>query len=127
MKIVLPELGEGISNVEIRDVLVKEGDTLSKDDTILILETDKASMEIPSEIDGVISKVYVKSGDTISPNDIILSINTIDEDRTEEIKPFKNNIFTERVGFEPTMRFSPIPVFETSALSHSATSPTNRL
>ena len=96
MKIVLPELGEGISNVEIRDVLVKEGDTLSKDDPILILETEKASMEIPSEVDGVISKVYVKSGGTISPNDIILSINNIDENKTldedeTEKTPLPNN------------------------------------
>ena len=91
MKIILPELGEGISNVEIRDVLVKEGDTLSKDDPILILETDKASMEIPSEVDGVISKIYVKSGDTISPNDIILSINAVDEDKIDEIKPSEDN------------------------------------
>ena len=90
MKIALPELGEGISNVEIRDVLVKEGDTLSKDDPILILETEKASMEIPSEVNGIISKIYVKSGDTISPNDIILSINSIDEDKTEKT-PFPNN------------------------------------
>ena len=97
MKVVLPELGEGISNVEIRDVLVKEGDTLSKDDPILILETDKASMEIPSEVDGVISEVHVKAGDTISPNDIILSINNIDgdkaidEDEAEKIPSSKNN------------------------------------
>ena len=50
--ILLPELGEGISNVEIRDVLVKKGDSIKKDQVILVLETDKASMEIPSEHDG---------------------------------------------------------------------------
>ena len=80
-KILLPELGEGISNVEIRDVLVKEGDFVKKNQVILILETDKASMEIPSEHDGIISKVYVKNGDSISPNDHIIDIKS---DNTEE-------------------------------------------
>ena len=41
-KIILPELGEGINDVEIRDILVKEGESIDKDQTILILETDKA-------------------------------------------------------------------------------------
>ena len=84
MKIILPELGEGISDVEIREVLVKEGDSLTKDDPILILETDKASMEIPSEHEGVISKLYIKTGDKISPNDKILSINKKDDASSKE-------------------------------------------
>ena len=74
-KILLPELGEGINDVEIRDVLVNEGESIEKNQTILILETDKASMEIPSDYSGVVSKVYVKTGDNISPNDHIIDIN----------------------------------------------------
>ena len=81
MKIILPELGEGISNVEIRDVLVKEGDIISKDQPILILETDKASMEIPAEVDGIVSEVHVESGDSISPNDIIITLDSIDKNK----------------------------------------------
>ena len=73
-KILLPELGEGINDVEIRDVLINEGDSIEKNQSILILETDKASMEIPSDYSGVVSKVYVKSGDNISPNDHIIDI-----------------------------------------------------
>ena len=74
--ILLPELGEGISNVEIRDVLVKKGDSIKKDQVILVLETDKASMEIPSEYNGVISELYIKTGDKISPNEKILTLNS---------------------------------------------------
>ena len=90
MKVILPELGEGISDVEIRDVLVKEGDNLSKDDPILILETDKASMEIPSEVSGIISKVHVNPGDKISPNDIILSMEISDNNNNQKIDSFDN-------------------------------------
>lgn len=82
-KILLPELGEGINDVEIRDVLVNEGESIDKNQTILILETDKASMEIPSDYSGVVSKVYVKTGDNISPNDHIIDIN----DSTTDIQP----------------------------------------
>ena len=81
--ILLPELGEGISEVEIRDVLIKEGDFLDINQTILILETDKASMEIPSEYSGLISRLHVKNGDKLSPNDLILTMDVKDENITE--------------------------------------------
>ena len=72
--ILLPELGEGISNAEIRDVIVQAGQEIKKDDVILILETDKASMEIPSDESGFVSEVFVNPGDKISPGDKILTI-----------------------------------------------------
>tara|TARA_B100002052_G_scaffold190112_1_gene173288 strand:+ start:5911 stop:7317 length:1407 start_codon:yes stop_codon:yes gene_type:complete len=81
--ILLPELGEGISNVEIRDVLVKKGDSIKKDQVILVLETDKASMEIPSDYDGVISELYIKTGDKISPNEKILTLNSEADDSSQ--------------------------------------------
>ena len=46
--ILLPELGEGITSVEISAVLVKKGDTVKVDDPIIVVETEKASMEIPT-------------------------------------------------------------------------------
>ena len=111
-KILLPELGEGITNVEIRDVLVKEGDSIKRDQIVLILETDKASMEIPSEHDGIVSKVYVKNGDNISPNDHIMDIqsdnpenhskqvdNTIE--KSEEVIKKSETSFEEPVIKEP--------------------------
>ena len=82
-KILLPELGEGINDVEIRDVLISEGDSIEKNQSILILETDKASMEIPSDYSGVVSKIYVKSGDNISPNDHIIDV----EDSKSDVQP----------------------------------------
>ena len=83
--ILLPELGEGISDVEVRDVLIDGGETLKKDQVILILETDKASMEIPSEYNGNVSQVYVKAGDKISPGDKILTITNQTDDKIDAI------------------------------------------
>ena len=73
-EIKLPELGEGISSVEISDVLVNTGDTLKIDDPMIVVETEKASMEIPATSSGIVNKIHVNKGDTIRPGDIIISI-----------------------------------------------------
>ena len=73
-EIKLPDLGEGIDSAEVSEIKVSKGDSIKSDDTIIVLESDKASMEIPSDYSGVVSKVYVKSGDNISPNDHIIDI-----------------------------------------------------
>ena len=72
--IKLPELGEGISSVEISDFLVNTGDTLKIDDPMIVVETEKASMEIPATSSGIVNKIHVNKGGTISPGDIIISI-----------------------------------------------------
>ena len=95
-KILLPELGEGIDDVEIRDVLVKEGESIEKNQSILILETDKASMEIPSDYSGIISKIHVKSGDNISPNHHIIDINDSETDDEELISTILNTYRQKR-------------------------------
>tara|TARA_Y100001978_G_scaffold199627_1_gene214311 strand:- start:1687 stop:3063 length:1377 start_codon:yes stop_codon:yes gene_type:complete len=91
-KILLPELGEGIDDVEIRDVLVKEGESIEKNQSILILETDKASMEIPSDYSGIVSKIYVKSGDNISPNHHIIDISDSETDLEPNEEPSKEEL-----------------------------------
>jgi len=135
--ISLPELGEGISNVEIRDVLVKKGDSLKKDQVILILETDKASMEIPSEHEGVISKLYVKTGDKISPKDKILEfdpkdntsesdssvIQNIPENEIDEIKEIEKT--EDVIETKASLPLPPTPS-TTSSQSHILTSPSTR-
>ena len=82
IEIRLPELGEGITSVEISDVLVAQGDTLEVDDPIIVVETEKASMEIPTTEAGTVESVNVEKGGTISPGDIII-ITTGDGVQTE--------------------------------------------
>ena len=72
--ILLPELGEGITSVEISDVLVNTGDVIKVDDPLIVVETEKASMEIPPTKAGTVENVQVEKGGTISPGDIIISI-----------------------------------------------------
>ncbi|MFQ6048252.1 MAG: biotin/lipoyl-containing protein, partial [Phycisphaerae bacterium] len=61
----LPDLGEGISEGQIVNVLVKEGDTVAEYQPILEIETDKAAVEIPSPKAGVIAKLYVEPGQIV--------------------------------------------------------------
>ena len=74
MDIKLPELGEGIESGDVLSVLVKEGDTIEKDQGLIELETDKASMEIPSTHAGKVTKIHVKQGDTLSIGGVIVSL-----------------------------------------------------
>jgi pyruvate dehydrogenase E2 component (dihydrolipoamide acetyltransferase) len=68
--IVVPDLGD-FSDVEIIEVLVGEGDRVSREDGLITLETDKASMDVPSPEDGVIESISVSVGDTINSGDVI--------------------------------------------------------
>jgi pyruvate dehydrogenase E2 component (dihydrolipoamide acetyltransferase) len=68
--IVVPDLGD-FDNVEVIDVLVSGGDTVEREDGLVTIETDKASMDIPSPENGVIDQLTIGVGDTISTGDVI--------------------------------------------------------
>ncbi|MGE5497737.1 MAG: 2-oxo acid dehydrogenase subunit E2, partial [Syntrophothermus sp.] len=72
--IKLPELGENIAKADILQVKVSEGDKLDKDQIILEIETDKATIEVPSEVSGVVRKVFVKAGEKASVGQVIISV-----------------------------------------------------
>ena len=70
----LPELGENIAGGDVLNVMVKVGDTIAKDQTVLELETDKATIEVPSSLAGKISEIKVKAGDKVKVGQAILSV-----------------------------------------------------
>ena len=70
----LPALGEGIDSATVVGVLVKAGDKVTVGQNVIAVETDKASMEVPIEVAGVIDAVHVKQGDKIPVGAKILSI-----------------------------------------------------
>ena len=73
-EIRLPELGENIESADIIGVLVKPGDILQIDQGIIEIETDKATVEVPSTVKGKIIEVKVNEGDEIKTGDVILSV-----------------------------------------------------
>ena len=74
--IVVPDIGEA-ENVEIIEILVSAGDQVVLDDSLVTLESDKASMEIPASAAGVIQSITVNVGDTVSSGDVIGTLNAM--------------------------------------------------
>ena len=70
----LPELGENIEGGDVLRVMVKAGDSIKKDQPILELETDKATIEVPSSADGVIKEIKVKAGEKVKVGQTIFTI-----------------------------------------------------
>jgi pyruvate dehydrogenase E2 component (dihydrolipoamide acetyltransferase) len=70
----LPELGENIAAGDVVRVLVAPGDTIEKDQPVLELETDKATIEVPSSVAGTVGEVRVKPGDKIKVGQVVLTI-----------------------------------------------------
>src|SRR5687767_3392026 len=75
MDLKLPKLGEGAESGTVVNVLVKEGDTVTKGQTLIELENEKAVAPIPSTTAGTIAKMRVKEGDKISVGHVIATIN----------------------------------------------------
>ena len=70
----LPELGENITSGDVVRVLVAPGDTVAKDQPVIELETDKATIEVPSSVAGTVKDVKVKQGDRINVGQVVLTV-----------------------------------------------------
>ena len=83
--ITVPDIGD-FKNVEIIEVLVKEGDEINKGDPVITLESDKSSMEVPSDVSGKIVSLKVKIGDKVSKGDILAELSGSNQIGQVEIK-----------------------------------------
>ena len=75
--IQVPDIGD-FDEVTVIELLVKPGDTIKADQSLLTVESDKASMEIPSSAAGVVKEVKVKLGDKVKQGSVILSLESTD-------------------------------------------------
>ena len=82
-KILVPDMGD-FKDVEIIEVLVKEGQSIKKNDSLITLESDKSSVEVPSTHDGIIEKIIVKVGDKVNQGDPILNLISDNKKETKE-------------------------------------------
>ena len=70
----VPELGENVTGGDVLRVLVNFGDTIAKEQPVVELETDKATVEIPSSVAGKVSGINVKPGDKVSVGSVLLTV-----------------------------------------------------
>lgn len=71
----IPDLG-GASDVEVIEVCVSQGDQIEAESPVLVLETDKATMEIPAESDGTVTEILIKVGDRVNAGDDMMVLST---------------------------------------------------
>ena len=102
--IVVPDLGD-FSDVEVIEVLVSAGDRVAREDGLITLETDKASMDVPAPDDGVIESLSVAAGDRINSGDVIgrMSTAAAAAERQEADPPAEDRAAqkTEQAAAEP--------------------------
>ncbi|MGH8745691.1 MAG: FAD-dependent oxidoreductase, partial [Burkholderiales bacterium] len=79
-EVKVPDIGD-FKEVEVIEVLVKPGDTVAKEQSLLTLESDKATMEIPSPAAGVVKELRVKVGDKVSQGTVILTVDANDKQK----------------------------------------------
>ena len=91
----LPELGENIAAGDVMRVLVKPGDTVANEQAVLELETDKATIEVPSSVAGTVKDVKVKAGEKVKVGQTIF---TVDEGSAEDTKEAKDTKPTNAHG-----------------------------
>jgi len=77
IEIKLPALGDGIHSGDVLEVLVREGDVIKKDQGLVELETDKATVPIPSTHAGKVVKVHVASGDTVPIGGVLITVEPV--------------------------------------------------
>ena len=80
--ILVPNIGD-FKDVEVIEVLVKAGQKIKKNDSLITIESDKSSVEVPSTSDGIIEKIKIKIGDKVSEGDLIL---TLKEESKTDVK-----------------------------------------
>ncbi len=86
-KILVPELGESITEATLAKWLKNKGDTINADEPVVELETEKVNLEVPSPITGVVSEVNFKNGDTVEVGAVL---GTISESKNKKIEKIKN-------------------------------------
>ena len=70
----IPELGENVTAGDVVRLLVSSGDTLAKDQPVLELETDKATIEVPSSVSGTVKDIKVKQGERVKVGQVVLTV-----------------------------------------------------
>lgn len=86
MDIKVPDIGD-FADVPVISILVSIGDVVSAEDPLLELESDKATMEVPSPVAGTITRIDVKEGDAVSEGTVIVGMETSDEASTGQASP----------------------------------------
>jgi pyruvate dehydrogenase E2 component (dihydrolipoamide acetyltransferase) len=85
-EVLVPDIGN-FDSVDVIEVLIKAGDTIAKDDSLITVESDKASMDIPAPFAGVVKEVKVKVGDKVAQGHLVLTLEGAESEAPVAAKP----------------------------------------
>jgi len=85
----LPHLGDNITSADVIKVHLKEGDKVENDQVVVDIETDKATVEVPSDVSGIVKKVYVKDGQKANVGEPLISVEVEKKSETRNQKSEK--------------------------------------
>src|SRR6478609_5152164 len=85
IEIKVPDIGD-FKDIPVIEVLVKPGDTIGKEDTLVTLESDKATMDVPSPAAGVVRDLKIKVGDKVSEGSVLLTLDSEGQAKAPEAK-----------------------------------------
>lgn len=94
VEVKVPDIGD-FKDVAVVEILVKQGDIVKKEDSLISLESDKATMEVPSSYGGVVKDIKVKIGDKVSEGSVVLLLDAADKTEPEPSTPLKTEANTE--------------------------------
>ena len=125
-EIKVPNIGD-FKDVEVIEVLVSEGQTLQKNDPVITIESDKSSVEIPSNFEGKIKSLITKVGDKVSESDLILIIEGKSEtEKRDEEKPNTEKEFKKIKVIKPEIDETSIKQVKSSSQEVPSASPKAR-
>ena len=113
----IPELGENVTAGDVVRILVKPGDTLAKDQAVLELETDKATIEVPSDVAGTVKEIKVKQGDKVKVGQLVL---TVDDGAAESAAGKPTESGSPETSDAPKQRTQPGGAAEEGGMSQKA-------
>ena len=105
---LLPDLGEDIDEADVTKVYVSEGDPVSLEQAIIEIETEKATLDVPSSVEGTVTSVQVSLGDTIHPGQVILTVS--ETVATGQAPPAEPEVQAPTPTPEPAPTAPPAPV-----------------
>ena len=107
MEVLVPDIGN-FDSVDVIEVLVKVGDVIAKEDSLITVESDKASMDIPSSIAGKVKELKVKVGDKVAKGSLIILLEAPASDES----PAKEEDVLEKISEEVKPDVAPVAVVE---------------
>lgn len=123
-KVLMPKLGESVQEATITKWFVKEGDTIEEDDPVFEVATDKVDSEIPSPVDGVITKIFFQEDALVPVGEVVAIVNLGGDDDSEADKTAKTTDKEREEVPAPTVEAitqEPSPIKESKEkTSHSA-------